>query len=286
MNGEVKRSYEYAIGCFKATSRQPLTSEQWQRLRSADRAAAEKLLAEYGFPAVTGECTAVDSIERDMASTVAFIRENAPDPELVDLLFFEQDALNLKILLKSARMGQKDIPFELAQGGTDPEILKVCVAAEDFSLLGKELASSLERIPGITDPGELSCVVDTAFLTHSINAAKKKFSFTFARLLEEYAKGRNRLTALRLKRLHKDPAEFPFAFFPETGKGEPVNDENRSEEDIVKDVAKAFDDVIGELGFDEGMGFIARYYFLKKNDAAALRLLFAEKTLGGGGENE
>ena len=54
-----------------------------------------------------------------MAATVAFIRENAPDGELVDLLFFEQDALNLKILVKSARMGQKEPPFELAEGGTD-----------------------------------------------------------------------------------------------------------------------------------------------------------------------
>ena len=61
MNGDVKRSYEYAIGCFKATSRQPLSAEQWQRLKSADRAGAEKLLAEFGFPAVNEECSAADS---------------------------------------------------------------------------------------------------------------------------------------------------------------------------------------------------------------------------------
>ena len=82
MNGDVKRSYEYAIGCFKATSRQPLSAEQWQRLKSANRTGAEKLLAEFGFPAVNEECSAADSIEKDMAATVAFIRENAPDGEL------------------------------------------------------------------------------------------------------------------------------------------------------------------------------------------------------------
>ena len=239
MNGDVKRSYEYAIGCFKATSRQPLSAEQWQRLKSANRTGAEKLLAEFGFPAVNEECSAADSIEKDMAATVAFIRENAPDGELVDLLFFEQDALNLKILVKSARMGQKEPPFELAEGGTDREILKVCAQTEDFSLLGKE-----------------------------------------------YGAGRNRLTALRLRRLGKDPADFPYAFFPESKKIEKVNDENKTEDEIVREVAKAFDDVIGELGFDEGMGFIARYYFLKKNDASALRLLFAEKSLGGGDADE
>jgi hypothetical protein len=286
MNGDVKRSYEYAIGCFKATSRQPLSAEQWQRLKSANRTGAEKLLAEFGFPAVNEECSAADSIEKDMAATVAFIRENAPDGELVDLLFFEQDALNLKILVKSARMGQKEPPFELAEGGTDREILKVCAQTEDFSLLGKDLEESLARVPEITDPGELSCVIDTAFLMHSVDTARKKFSFTFARLLEEYGAGRNRLTALRLRRLGKDPADFPYAFFPESKKIEKVNDENKTEDEIVREVAKAFDDVIGELGFDEGMGFIARYYFLKKNDASALRLLFAEKSLGGGDADE
>lgn len=286
MNDGVKRSYEYAIGCFKATSRQPLNAEQWQRLKSADRAGAEKLLAEFGFPAVTEECSAVDSIEKDLSSTVAFIRENAPDPELVDLLFFEQDALNLKILIKSARMGQKTPSVELAEGGVDPEVLKVCVAAEDFSLLGKELERSLAEITQITDPGKLSCVIDSAFLTHSVNAARKKMSFTFAKLLEEYGKGRNRLTSLRLKRLGKDPADYPYAFYPESDKGEKPNDANKSEDEIIKEVAKAFDDIINDLGFDEGMGFIARYYFLKKNDASALRLLFAEKSLGGGVSDE
>ncbi len=286
MNGDVKRSYEYAIGCFKATSRQPLSPEQWQRLKSADRSGAEKLLAEFGFPAVTDECSAVDSIEKDMAATVAFIRENAPDGELVDLLFFEQDALNLKILIKAARMGKAEPDFDLAEGGTDPELLKVCAQTGDFSLLGKDLETSLSGLENITDPGELSCVIDTAFLMHSVNAARRKLSFTFARLLEEYGAGRNRLTALRLKRLGKDPADFPYAFFPENKKSEKVNDAGKAEEDIVREVSKAFDNVIGELGFDEGMGFIARYYFLKKNDAAALRLMFAEKSLGGGGTDE
>lgn len=286
MNGDVKRSYEYAIGCFKATSRQPLNAEQWQRLRAADRTGAEKLIAEFGFPPVSEGVTAVDSIEKDMASTVAFIRENAPDPELVDLLFFEQDALNLKILIKSARMGKNAPALELAEGGTDPEILKVCASTGDFSLLGKDLESSLAHVSEITDPGELSCVIDSAFFTHSVNTARRRMSFTFARLLEEYGKGRNRLTSLRLRRLGKDPADHPYAFFPEKPGQEQINDAGKTEDDIVREVKKAFDNVIGELGFDEGMGFIARYYFLKKNDAAALRLMFAEKSIDGGAGDE
>ena len=73
---------------------------------------------------------------------------------------------------------------------------------------------------------------------------------------------------------------------PEKPGAETINDSGKTEDEIVREVTKAFDNVIGELGFDEGMGFIARYYFLKKNDAAALRLMFAEKSVDGGAEDE
>ena len=280
-----KRSYEYAIGCFKASPRQPLSEDQWTRLRNSDRKTAESLLSEYGFPAVNEERTPVDSIEQDMASTVAFIRANAPDQELTNLLFFEEDALNLKILVKAHRMGIDNSSLSLTEGGFPTEILDVCARTEDFSLLGKDLEESLSRIPEIKSPCELSCVIDTAMYLHSLKEAKKCFSKAFYKLLLEYGKGRNRLTLSRLRTLGKSPEDYFFALFP-VDMPEGVHDENKSSFDIMNEVKKSFDSIVNELSFDEGMGFIARYYFLKKNDASALRLLFANNDFAGGAGNE
>ncbi len=282
-----KRSYEYAIGCFKASPRQPLSEDQWTRLRNSDRKTAESLLSEFGFPAVSGERTPVDSIEQDMASTVAFIRANAPDQELTNLLFFEEDALNLKILIKAHRMDIDPSSLSLTEGGFPTDILDVCARTEDFSLLGKDLETSLAGVPDIKSPCELSCVIDKAMYLHSLKEAKKCFSKAFYKLLLEYGIGRNRLTLTRLKKLGKSPEEYGFALLP-VDMPEGLHDDAKSADVIMSETKKAFDSIVNELSFDEGMGFIARYYFLKKNDASALRLLFANNDFAsaGGASNE
>lgn len=287
MNGEVdygKRSYEYAIGAYKATSRQPLTDEQWLRLKNSDTTNAYRLLVEYGYPAVNGDFTVVDSIEKNMSDTVEFIRSNAPDNSLTDLLFFEEDALNLKMLIKAKRLGMDVSSVNLLNGSVSREILEICAKTEDFSLLGEEIEKMLASVPEITSPSELSCVIDSAMFAHSVKTAKKKLERAFADLLIEYGKSRNRLTALRLRSLQRNTEDYKFAFLPIEGQSY-ESDVNLSDSEILSSAKKAFDDILNKLDFDEGMGFIARYYFLKKNDASALRLLFAQKTLDGGDDN-
>lgn len=42
---------------------------------------------------------------------------------------------------------------------------------------------------------------------------------------------------------------------------------------------------MADLGYEAGMGAIAEYFFAKKSEAANLRYLFAEKSLGGNNDN-
>ena len=107
MTGDKKafgsRSYEYAVGCIKASSHPPISREKMARLAEADFDSAVRLLTEYGYPQFSYEKgeTVFDSIEAEKERTVSFIMEIAPDAELVSAMFFEEDALNLKLCLKA-----------------------------------------------------------------------------------------------------------------------------------------------------------------------------------------
>jgi len=275
-----KLSYEYSIGAIKSSAFQPLSAEQLARLRDADYATAVKLMSEYGYPPVGGGVSVTDSIEKELSDTVAFVRANAPDPELTDALLFEEDALNLKIYLKAYRSGTNTDSFYMTEGAFPKELLRICAETDDFSLLGEDIASSLEGIDKIDDPSVISCMIDSAMFAHSLSVARKKKSNALIGLLEEYAIGRNRLTALRLKKLGRKITDYPFAFLSSNDvKDYYEKDEGKKESDIIADTSKALEAAIDGLEYDEGMGYVARFCFLKKNEAAALRLMFAEKSL-------
>ncbi len=269
-----KKSYAFALGRISGTTHRVLTTEQTARLREADFSAAQKLLADCGYPAVSDGQTVYDAIEAEKDAVTAFVREIAPDEELVSLLFFEEDALNLKILLKSEKLGRGADISALCTGGFDKELLRICVKTDDYSMLGDTISQAFEHISEEEDPCRISCLVDSAVFAHALTAARKKNCRSLVSLFEVYGTGKNRLTALRLRRLQKDPADFPFAFLP-TG-STPAQD-GKNESEILEETQKALDNVLTDIGYDGAIGAIAQYYFRKKLEAAALRLLFAEK---------
>lgn len=278
-----KKSYEFAIGSIKANSHRPLSAEQWRRLRDADMRAAEKILVEYGYPPLSEGKTILDSIEAEMKSRIEFIRDTAPDAELVDLLFFEEDAVNLKLYLKARLMGESPDALPICAGGTDPELLRICVYTEDFSLLGSPAQEMLQGICAEPDPRKISCLADNAMFSRARKTAENKHCAPLARLLAEYGTGRNRRTALRLARLGADPKEYPDAFLPVDWAPFQTADHGKPEDVVLADIDKRLAAVTEELGYDSGMGPIAQYYFMKKNEAAALRMLFTEKSFAAAG---
>jgi vacuolar-type H+-ATPase subunit C/Vma6 len=285
LNAYGKKSYEYAIGRIKATNHPVLTGEQWSRLREADYQGAVKLIEEYGYPRIEEGGNVRQSIDSEMERAVEFILELAPDQELTNLLFFEEDALNLKLFLKAKLVGKKREGLPTVKGSFLPELLRICADTEDFSMLGTVLEKELEGLEDESDPFLISCKVDRAMFTHSLKGTEKKHSCAFNKLLTVYGAGRNRLTAMRMRKLGREPVGD--AFLPVSYSEFAAKDAHRTEDEILQDVNKRLEAVLTEMGWDDGMGVLAQYYFQKKNEAAALRLLFARKSLEGqGGSNE
>lgn len=272
-----RKSYEFAIGAIRASSRQPLQTEQWRRLREADLQTAERLLADYGYPAVPESGTVFEAIEEELRRTAVFLRELAPDAGLLELLFFEEDAVNLKLLLKARLTGAENALLPFCAGGIDPELLRICVVAEDFSLLGAPAQELLDGICAERNPWKLSCAVDNAMFCRARALAEQKHCRTLVRLLEEYAAGRNRRTALRLTKLNLAPEEYKDAFLPVDWTEFRSADRGNAEADILNDIERRIAALTEELAAEAGMGAIAEYYFTKKREAAALRILITEK---------
>ena len=65
-----------------------------------------------------------------------------------------------------------------------------------------------------------------------------------------------------------------------------AKDDKRTDDEILQDVNRRLAGVLTDLGYDDGMGVLAQYYFQKKNEAAALRLLFARKSQEATGGND
>lgn len=270
-----KKSYAFAIGRLSGTTHAVLREETLTRLREADFDTAQKLLIDCGYPAVTDGKTVYDAIEEEKNAVSAFVREISPDEELTQLLFFEEDSLNLKLLLKSAVLEREADDSLLCEGSFPTELLRVCVQVGDYSLLSETIGQMLEGIEQETDPGRISCLVDNAMFAHALHTAEKKHCTPLVRLFTVYGEGKNRLTALRLRRLQMPISEYGFAFLPV---GTPPNEEERDEETILSETRAQLENVLTDLGYDEGIGAIAQYYFRKKSETAALRLLFAEKS--------
>ena len=278
-----KKSYEYAIGRITANRHRPLSAEQWTRVREADIESAGKMVVEYGYSPVTEENSVYDSIEAEMARTVALIREVAPDPELVNLLFFEEDALNLKLFLKARLTKAQPESLPVVIGGIDPEILRICVYTEDFSLLGDAADNILSGITELKDPRKISCRADDAVFYRALRLSEKKLCTPLTRVLKEYGIGRNRITALRIARLGVDLKDYEDAFLTVDWSEYRDTDRKRDEVEVLSDVNRRLAAITEEIGYDTGMGAIANYYFIKKNEASALRMLFTEKSFAAAG---
>lgn len=270
-----KKSYAFALGRISGTAHRPLTAEQTARLREADFQTAQKLLTDFGYPAVQSGQTVYDAIEAEKDAVCAFVREIAPDEQLLNLLFFEEDALNLKILFKNEQLGHDTDTASLCTGGFDKDLLRICVKTEDYSMLGDILCANLQNMHSESDPCRLSCAVDNAVFDYALKTAAQKHCRSLERLLTVYGTGKNRLTALRLRKLQKSAEAYAFAFLPVGA----VPDGEADAEEITAQTAAAFENVLTDIGYDDGIGAIAQYYFRKKLEASALRLLFAQKSV-------
>lgn len=269
-------SYEYAIGCIQASSRPPLSKEQWNRFQSGSFSQGLGLLGELGCPV---RDNFLEALEEDWQNTAAFVREISPQPELTQLLFFEEDALNLKLCRKAVLGGLSRTELPVQPGSLEPQLLWVCAENNDYSLLGEELEQALAPLQDTTDPCRVSCVIDNAFFARAKSLAKQGRSPSLVQLLEQYGQGKNRLTAWRLDRLGMTDRSFAFLPTEEPAQELPAG---ISQQELLEQVHQAVNAALEEAGWGDPMGVIAGYFFQKKLEYRALgRLLCEKKTAGG-----
>ena len=269
-------SYEYAIGCIQASSRPPLSKEQWNRFQSGSFSQGLGLLGELGCPV---RDNFLEALEEDWQNTAAFVREISPQPELTQLLFFEEDALNLKLCRKAVLGGLSRTELPVQPGSLEPQLLWVCAENNDYSLLGEELEQALAPLQDTTDPCRVSCVIDNAFFARAKSLAKQGRSPSLVQLLEQYGQGKNRLTAWRLDRLGITDRSFAFLPTEEPAQELPAG---ISQQELLEQVHQAVNAALEEAGWGDPMGVIAGYFFQKKLEYRTLgRLLCEKKTAGG-----
>lgn len=102
-------------------------------------------------------------LEEEWKRTYGELRSFAPEPDLIDLFWLEQDFHNIKILFKLQRKGENvqdfdEIPYISVAGKVDPEVLAGAIGRDDFYALPEafkgliqEAKQMMEREPSGRD---------------------------------------------------------------------------------------------------------------------------------------
>lgn len=278
-NNRQRSEYPFAVGRIRAIEDSVFSKDQYARMLSLDRDGQLKMLAESGYGSGASNSDLESMIDAEMSKVKALMDEIAPYPELTNLLFHEYDAHNLKTLLKARIVGINPDDMLLSCGVFDTEIMKVCVSADEYSMLGEDF-KVLEKLEGNTNPGEISVAVDNAFYAHIFTVLKKRRE----PLLKEYFRIKagytNALTRLRGKKLGFS-AELINKLLISGDYPEPQTaaDDVRAFE---RECAVKLYDCLRENRADPfGVAALVCYISEKQNEARNIRIIFA-----GGGEND
>lgn len=302
-------SYPFAVGRIKVLETRLLDPGKWARLREADREEAARLLAESGYGGgKPGTKADPDQLIRaETEETHKVIAELSPEPAWTDLFLLPTDAHNIKALYKGKVLGQ-DVSRLLVDGGTiSPELLRISIENEEYSMLPKAFGDALQK--EYPDLLRFSAAIDRAVFEHIRQVLKKKKNPLLSRYFSAQADFTNVISTLRAARLHWDgeklkevlltggtiPEEvFPEALFlPEEGrsaalaKGEYASAVERT----LSDYAQSGDITQVEQQFTEeriallkegddsafSIGPIVCYLMQRETEARELRVLFAEK---------
>ena len=274
-------SYEYAIGCIKATSHPPLTKEQLNRLSESSERDFEKLLDEFGWArGIEGNIN--ERIEGELSYAISFIKDISPDKSLTDLLFFEDDAVNLKLYVKGRLLGQDVTNLAVPSGSIPVEIIRGSVEAWDFTLISEALNREMADFENEKDPFILSSVCDRAIFLHTLERAKKE-SRALYEMLTVYGESQNRVAEARLKEMGRDLESAKRYLLPVSYTSPDF--EKESVEKVIGDSEEKTLRAMDDLRTGESFAPIAEYFFAKKSESAILRRLALEKTFRTGAEN-
>ena len=308
-------SYPYAVGRIRGLERSFFSPQDFTRMAEQPFQAAVKQLSDSGYGQEAEDKSDPDElVAAEMKALRHTIDELAPEKPLTDPFWLEQDAVNLKLLLK-ARLLEEDIPKEdFAFGLFDLGLLQQAVAQKDYSALPSPLASSLAELEvsiekqAVMDPFFISTAVDRAIYRQIFSIGKKSFVHKFFSAKVDFT---NILSFLRARSLNwsrekfemslLDCGELPlkqlldvYALAPD--EAELALSRGSAHETAIRKTLAAtlgesgnisaasdiFSNALLELAsgdrFDSfGIGPIVYYLYRKIDEGKRLRILFAKK---------
>lgn len=149
-------------------------------------------------------------LDRELRRTYEEVRYFCPEPELIDLLWLENDFYNLKVLLKAhfqERVFSKNFFFlrpPLSEAGTlDLALFEESIAKEDFSELIPEIRDVLQEIFSLMDNNHSPRLIDDflnrQFFQRLVLEIKKYSDPFLARLIQLQIDSFNIKAFFRLK---------------------------------------------------------------------------------------
>ena len=274
----LKSGYPYAVGRVRAMEDTVFSREQYSRLIAAGRDGFVRVLSEMGYGAGAEKQELETMIDAELRGVRELMNEIAPDTALTDIFFLEYDAHNIKALLKARSVGADADGILLSCGVTDVEVLKVCVSADEYSMLGKEF-EPLEKLEGVTDPGEISRAVDSAVYARVFAVLKKHKAPALEAFFRLKAGCTNALTRLRAKKLGLSD-EAVKALLIDGDFDEPSAEGGVRE--FERACAEKLNDCLRDARSDPfGPAALGSYINDKQNEARNIRMIFA-----GCGEDE
>lgn len=218
-------SYPFAVGRIRGLERSYLDAAAFHRLAEQPIEQAVKSLADSGYGQEAANKSDPDAlIDAEMQTLRELIEELTPDKRLTDLFWLEQDATNLKLLLKARMLGDEVEDSAFAKGLFDIETLRAAVEEKDYTAFPANLAESLSAVEQMidkrestqqrVDPLTVSAEVDKAVYGYIFSELKKTRNKFIASYFGARVDFTNVLSLLRARALKWDRAKFSAVFVP------------------------------------------------------------------------
>lgn len=170
--------YLYISARIHALENRMLTRERMERMLDARTAEdAAKVLAECGYEEFSTLTPAgiESTLNKARLELFADLRNDSPDPGIVDVFCIKYDYHNAKVLLKSHAMGSDPAGLFIDAGRYPVKQLREDFDKEDLSRTSQVFRQSMEEAQGVLassgDPQAADLILDRAYYVEMLQAA-------------------------------------------------------------------------------------------------------------------
>lgn len=167
-------SYEYSIGSVRAKEKSLLTSADVDQMLSFNsESELLRFLMDKGYPDSSSIDDAISAHTKDIWD---YLKSVAPDFEVFNVFLIQNDAHNLKVILKSIMSDKRHDELLLSPSTIDTDLINKAVEQKKFDVLPEWLSAAAKEAYDIiahkTDARECDAVIDKAVMEQMIVLSK------------------------------------------------------------------------------------------------------------------